>query len=162
MKREQWKDLTEAVGFAAIVASLIFVGLETRHSAIQAELNTRAIEIAAYQDLIDNISDMNALTVENEYVANLMFKAYNTSEELTDLESFRLTRAFFLRFRHGDMAYFHYERGVIDEDRLRSTLKPLSLGEPHARAFWEQRQGNFTKGYQDYVNALIETEYPSE
>lgn len=56
MKREQWKDLMEGTGFVAIVASLIFVGLETRHSAMQAELNTRALQIAAYQDLIDNNS----------------------------------------------------------------------------------------------------------
>jgi len=95
-------------------------------------------------------------------VADLMFKAYSTSEELTDVEAFRLSRAFFLRFRHGDMAYFQYERGVIDEDRLRSALRPLSLGEPHARAFWERHQDNFTKGYQDYLNALIETEYSPE
>lgn len=54
MKREQWKDLMEGTGFVAIVASLIFVGLETRHSAMQAELNTRALQIAAYQDLINN------------------------------------------------------------------------------------------------------------
>lgn len=44
----------EGTGFVAIVASLIFVGLETRHSAMQAELNTRALQIAAYQDLINN------------------------------------------------------------------------------------------------------------
>lgn len=44
----------EGIGFIAIVASLILVGLETRHSAMQAELNTRALQIAAYQDLINN------------------------------------------------------------------------------------------------------------
>ena len=44
----------EGTGFVAIVASLIFVGLETRHSAMQAELNKRALQIAAYQDLINN------------------------------------------------------------------------------------------------------------
>jgi hypothetical protein len=54
MKREQWKDLMEGIGFMAIIASLIFLGVETRNNAIQAELNTRALQIAAYQDLIDN------------------------------------------------------------------------------------------------------------
>jgi len=155
MKRENWKNLMEAVGGVAIVASLIFVGMETRNSTIQAELTTRAIEITAYQDLIDNISDMNALTIENEYVARLMYKSLNSAEELTPLEAFRLSRAFYLRFRHGDMAYFQYERGAIDEDRLRSVLRPLNLGNPTTRKFWEQNQENFTMGYRDYLNALI-------
>ena len=49
MELEQWKDLMEGIGFVAIVASLIFLGVETRNNAIQAELNTRALQIAARQ-----------------------------------------------------------------------------------------------------------------
>ena len=30
MAREQWKDLVEAIGFVALIASLIFVGLQIR------------------------------------------------------------------------------------------------------------------------------------
>lgn len=158
MKREHWKDLMEGIGFLAIVASLVFVGLETRNSAIQAELNTRAIEIAAYQDLIDNISTMNALTIESEYVASLMHKSLTPGEELSEFETFRLSRAFYLRFRHGDMAYFQYERGAIDEERLRSVLRPLNLNDPRVRRFWSQNQENFTKAYGEYLNALIAEE----
>ena len=47
MARKNWKDLMGVVGGVAIVASLIFVGIETRNGAIQAELNTRAMMIAA-------------------------------------------------------------------------------------------------------------------
>ena len=45
--RTYQKDLAEAVGFVAIIASLIFVGIETRNSTKQAELNTQALEITA-------------------------------------------------------------------------------------------------------------------
>ena len=108
MKRESWKDLLEVIGGVAIVGSLVFVGIETRHSALQAELNTRAIEITAYQDLIDNIAEMNRLVIENEPVAELMYKAFESTDELTDLETFRVSRAFFLRLRHGDMATWRH------------------------------------------------------
>lgn len=155
MQREHWKDLMEMIGGVAIIASLIFVGMETRNSALQAELNTRALEITAYQDLIDNIAQMNILTIESPEVAALMYKAYENSAELTELEEFRLTRAFFLRLRHGDMAYFQYERGAIDESQLRSVLAPLNLSEPKVQAFWERAQGNFSDGYRHYINAMI-------
>jgi hypothetical protein len=54
MSRERWRDFLEAVGFLAIILSLFFVGLETRNSAKQTEINTQAMEIAAYQELMNN------------------------------------------------------------------------------------------------------------
>jgi hypothetical protein len=153
--REKWKDLLEGIGFAAIVASLIFVGIETRNSTKQAALTTQAIEISAYQDLIDNIHEMNVLTLQDPEVAAFMFKVFSTSDELTDLERFRFERAAFQRFRHGDMAFFHYQRGVFNEDRLRSALKVMRLENPRIREFWERYQWNFIPSYRDYINNLL-------
>ena len=139
--REKWKDVLEGIGFAAIVASLIFVGIETRNSTKQAVLTTRALEISAYQDLIDSIAEMNVLTLQDPEISAFMFKIFNTSEQLTDLEKFRFDRVAFLRIRHGDMAFFHYQRGAIDEARLRSVLKIMRLGNPRMREFWERNSG---------------------
>ena len=155
MTREKWKDVLEGIGFAAIIASLMFVAIETRNSTKQAVLTTQAIAISAYQDLIDNITEMNVLTVQDPEVAVFMFKVFSTSEELTDLEKFRFGRAAFQRFRHGDMAFFHYQRGAIDESRLRSVLKVLNLESPRIREFWEGNQRNFIPSYRDYINNLI-------
>ena len=44
MKNASWKDIAEVFGFAAIVASLIFVGLELRQSqriAVAAQYQVR-------------------------------------------------------------------------------------------------------------------------
>ena len=156
MAREKWKDLFESVGIVAIVASLVFVGIETRNSTRQAVLNTQALEIAAYQDLMDNIAEMNAIIVQDPELAALMYKATRTTESLTDLEQYRYTRALFMRFRHGDMAFFQYERGAIDEARLRSALQILDLENPNARDFWESVQQNFVESYRNYINRLID------
>ena len=155
MTGEKWKSLLESVGIVAIVASLVFVGIETRNSTRQAVLNTQALEIAAYQDLMDNIAEMNAIVVQDPELAALMYKATRTTESLTDLEQYRYTRALFMRFRHGDMAFFQYERGAIDEARLRSALQILNLENPNARDFWESRQQNFVESYRNYINRLI-------
>jgi hypothetical protein len=156
MTREHLKDLIEATGFIAIIASLVFVGIETRNSTKQAILNTQALEIAAYQELMNNMADMNTLVVQDPEVAALMFKAYRTSEELTDLEQFRFNRACFLRFRHGDMAFFQYQRGAIDEARLRSTLEILNYSNSRVIDFWNQTQHNFVESYRTYINHLID------
>ena len=42
MSREQWRDLLEAIGFLALIASLIFVGLQFRQDHIIAEAQIAA------------------------------------------------------------------------------------------------------------------------
>ena len=60
-----------------------------------------------------------------------------------------------MQFRHGDMAYFMYERGVIDEDRLRSTLRPLPLAGETGIEFWNRNKFVFVERYQQYVDPYI-------
>jgi hypothetical protein len=51
-KLQEYALIAEIISALAVVAGLVFVGLEIRQSTAQAEMNTRAIETAAYQDLI--------------------------------------------------------------------------------------------------------------
>jgi hypothetical protein len=154
LKTTSWKDIAELVGIGAIVLSLIFVGMETRNGAIQAELNTRALELTAYQQLVENIAEMNTLSIENPSLSDAVRKAREAPMELSIREQQLVTSWLFLRFRHGDMAYFQYERGAIDEMRLQSALKPLTdaFGNQFVRDFWERMQENFVPSYRAYVN----------
>ena len=118
MTRQRWKDTLESVGIISIVASLIFVGIETRNSTQQAVLTTQALEITAYQELNTNIEEMNILTMHSDAAASTMAKVWM---EPGDIESFRERRAIFLLLRHGDMAFYMYERGAI-----RALVRPLA------------------------------------
>ena len=155
MNNATWRIVAEITGILALVASLVFVGIETQNSTKQAKLTTQALEIASYQELISSILEMNASSLVEPEVAALMFKAYRTDEELTDLESFRFSRAIFARFRLGDMAYFQYERGAIDEKRLRSVLKVLNLGNLRVREFWGKYKSNFVGSYSIFIDQLL-------
>lgn len=152
MTREQWKDALESVGIIAIIASLIFVGIETRNSTQQAILTTQALEITAYQELMTNIEEMNTLTMHSDAAASTMARIWDNEG---NLEDFRQTRAIFLLLRHGDMAFYMYERGAISENRLRSALAPIPLTNPVVRDHWEKYKSSFAMDYQDYIDALI-------
>lgn len=157
MNRQQWKDLLEAIGFLAIIGSLFFVGIETQNSARQTALNTQATEIAAYQALISNISEMNAMGLADENAAEIMSEMRDGN--MGGTRNIQLASALYMQFRHGDIAYFMYERGVIDESRLRSTLRPLPLRGPTGLNFWSDNKFAFVEGYQRYIDALIEEEF---
>jgi hypothetical protein len=152
MARQRWKDIFEGIGFLAIIGSLIFVGIESRNSTRQAALTTQALEITAYQELMTNIEELNLLALQDDNAASALARIWN---EPSDSEQFGDRRVLFLFFRHGDMAYFMYERGAINEDRLRSALWPIPLQTPLAREFWEQNKFIFTPEYQDYIDVMI-------
>ena len=153
MNRQQWKDLLEGIGILAIVGSLVLVAVETRNSTKSTELNTQALEIAAYQELINNISEINMLSLQSRDAAEIILRMRDGAPDR--LDSSRLNSAFFMLFRHGDIAIFMYERGVIDELRLRSALKLLPLSGESGRLFWAQSKDNFVSQYQQYIDRLL-------
>jgi len=154
MTRRNRKDLLEAIGFVALIASLVFVGIETRNSSRQAELNTQALEIAAYQELMSNIDDLNMLMVQSPATIDVMEGVW--LDDFTNQEEFRRNRLLYILFRHGDLAYFMYERGAIDEERLLSALRPVPFYSEIGREFWARRKNNFSAGYQAYIDRLID------
>ncbi len=147
------KAIRETLGALAVVASLVFVGLEIRQ-------NTRSAQVSAYQDLIGQISELNTLPFENpEFGRLLLGNAVFAGEagDLTDLETAQLNNYLWLLFRHGDMAFYQYERGLLSEERLRSATMPMTtrLIYPYFRDEWERRKANFAPEYQSYVDGII-------
>lgn len=54
-----------------------------------------------------------------------------------------------------DIAYVQFERGAINEEQLRSVLRPINIEHPRVQAFWNSNQENFARGYRDYINQLL-------
>ena len=158
MNREKTKDILEAIGVVALIASLIFVGIETRNGAIQAELNTEAIEMAAYQELIRSITDMNTLAIQTPELSSAVKKVNTGQIEMSEQEESLLDWWLWSRLRYGDLAYFQFQRGAIDENRLRSALAPLfpTISSPYGRQEWQWRQRVFAPEYRDYINRIID------
>lgn len=83
-----------------------------------------------------NIEELNVLGLESDSAAAVMRRLGEPGE---DLEEFRQTRALYLLFLHGDMAYFLYERGAIHEERLLSAIAPIDIDNQLIRNFWGAR-----------------------
>ncbi len=126
----------------AVVLSLVFVGLEVREASRQTGLNTEAIQIAAYQDLVAQISELNRLLVEPD-AASLFERLLDPGgdwAEFSQTDRRRGRSMLILILRHADMGYYQYQRGVLSEERLESALAPwlLFADRPLFRSFWEE------------------------
>lgn len=157
VKLERVKLIAEIAAAIAVVLSLVFVGLQVRESALQTELNTAAIEVSAYQDLMTQIAEYNRLAIEDPDVARIQTLETVPLGSLSAVEERRHVGVAFLLIRHGDLAYLQFERGMLDADRLHSAMAPLrqALRSCYAREVWALNRQNFVPGYRAYVDEVV-------
>jgi hypothetical protein len=128
LKAENWKTIAEFVGIAAIVASLIFVGLQMKQAqeiAIAAQYQERAnTSIEYYLGHMSElaISDRGRRMVESRYYDNLPADIRESVASQAP-EAIALT---YLRFRMSmtlqDNNYFQYESGFMTEGAWQAQL----------------------------------------
>ena len=153
---QKWALIAEILSAVAVVVSLGFVGYQLQQSNEQAALNTRTLQLAAYQQLIVGISEFNLSTIRSSDLRVVREKVESGAELNTD-EASILNAFLFLAYRNGDLAYLQYQQGFIDEQRLLSGLGLLInfLYLPLVQAHWEDNQEGFVDSYRDYINQLI-------
>ncbi len=146
---------TQIASAAVVVLSLVFVGLEVRESARQTEVNTQSLQVSAYQDLIAQIQLINLTLLENsELRIRLNENAESAWGDLSVDDAGEFTAFFYLLLRHGDLAFYQYELGMLTEERLLSALGPLGgrLCIPLFGEFWESARENFSEGYRGLID----------
>ena len=153
MTREQRRDIFEAIGLLAIVASLIFLALEVR----QANLATRiAARDSASQGHIDYISN----SIVPEILSVAQRKSFR-DEELTELESAQISQFHSMRWRHYERVFFLYQYDVISEGEWRGykngILRALAGSSEYwaaSRRVWERDRPLLSEQFVAYVDTL--------
>jgi hypothetical protein len=122
MQRANWKDVAELVGIAAIVASLIFVGLQMKQSqeiAVAAQYHERA---ALAAEMFSNIMESGDLF----FWGRSSGLPATSDQTLEDIGRTVLTGKIMLTLM--DNHYYQYQAGFLDEDSWqaqRSNLKRI-------------------------------------
>jgi len=120
MSREQIKDVLEAIGVTAIVASLLFVALEIR-------TNTESNNISIEQGYSSNWLTINTAIAGDGELAALIAKA-DAGGELNPAEA-RRYRAYVRMYL---TQVFHmlrlYDLDLISEDEVRSAFRSVRRG----------------------------------
>jgi hypothetical protein len=153
-----WVELAAAV---AVVVSLVFVGVQVRHSAAETALNARVAEVAAYHDLQAQLATVTTLQIEHADLRRVMARVRKgeTLDAASDEDDIQLYVAFArLIIRLADLAHYQRQAGLIDDARLTSMLAPLRvevLRSPLGRSIWDSMEGSLVPGFVDYVNSTM-------
>jgi hypothetical protein len=127
-------NLGEFVGAIAVVASLIYVGIQLRQ-------NTAAIKITTAQAFTDTW---------NGYISTL-----NLAPDLGDV-FFRQFYAFLSQaFTTYQSFFIQRQKGVVDEGSWTSYVQAIIdlMSSKGVREYWEFRHHWYTEEFQDYVNS---------
>ena len=157
-KLQEYALLAEIFSALAVVASLIFVGFQIQQQSKETALNTRAIETAAYQDLIEQIGLINTLVIENGEFAKIRLAGLTGIEFENPEDSGRFDSYVNLVVRHGDLAHRQFKNGLINDGDLKSVLTPLifMLSRPRFRTRWEGLIPGLNPEYVEYVKRSFE------
>ena len=124
MAAKDWKDIAELVGIAAIVASLIFVGLQMRQS------HEIALSEAHQQRAAMTSEAFLALSENDRALAALVVAVPSYTSEIPDgiqPQEYIAFQYWFLKVSATtENAYFQYQAGFLSEDswlRSRNALK---------------------------------------
>lgn len=150
MTLEQISDASQAIAAAAVVASLIYLGLQVR----QAERNQRAFMHQARADRVTSAS----LRFSERDIAEIIDKAGKA--ELTSSEVIQLY--YFLRVQIValDDALWQEQAGMLDADAAQTVKLTTArlLANPALRATWELARPNVSPRMVERIERMIRDE----
>ncbi len=164
MPFRNWKDIAELIGIAAIVASLIFVGLQMQQSqeiAVGAQYQERAN--AAIENYMSQIQSDQALRNRGQ---RLIHEASSGSypvliKNLIKTEGPESVAVTYLLYRSKmammDNCYFQYESGFMSEDAwlaMRRRLQNL-LSDDVFAAMYRSESWQFRSSFQEESFQLL-------
>ena len=136
MKKTDWKDTAELVGIAAIVASLIFVGLQMKQAQeiAYSELDVSLLGIQAEStNLISTNSDVWVRGNAGEELSSAEAAVFNNLVAL-------LNTRWFVEYRHAT------QLGRTDiAETIKYAWSAFLYQNPGARQVWQAREENLNK-----------------
>ena len=138
------KAIRETLGFLAVVASMVFVGLEIRQ-------NTTAVESATRQGLSEQLTDINLAVLTDEQMPGILLRLRSgaLSTDFTGEENQRARLFYFTYIRLIDNAYQQVGLGVLDE-QLYAQLPAAFWSYPYIGAEWPSMSPGFEPSFAEF------------
>ena len=154
MKRtlQDWANLAEIIGNAAIIISLIFVGL-------QISDNTREMRSAAAHNATVALQAWYVEVGTNEQAAKVFRKGMSDPSTLSKDEALQFLMNVHSALIAYQSVYFLGTEGTLDTSLYEAMFANMgaSVPTPGFQWYWKQRRDAFTPEFQQYVDQIIES-----
>jgi hypothetical protein len=127
LKSTNWKDIAELIGIAAIVASLVFVGLQMKQSQDIAIASTGQARTAIAVEFI------TTMTSDPVIRSALTKQRLGNSDSMSQDERVAITNMAYANLLFMEDIYHQYLSGFITEDKWQGSRSNLKAGLAHGR-----------------------------
>ena len=152
-KNARLKSAAEILGLIAVVASLIFVGIEIQQ-------NTTAVRSATVQAVADQAMQLTLTLATDEHLPRLIYEITNngvTDNELSPEDTMRMRMAMNAGLRRHENLYNQVQAGILDRDTL-TTVNLRFYGSPFAKGHWALVRTQYTPEFAAYWDEVISGE----
>jgi len=146
MKKVSFKELAEIIGISAIVASLVFVGLEQRQA-------NRFARLAALESIASEWISANLALAGSDVLSDLLLRvsAGATSSDFTEIERERLNNILSGLDHHWEMRFDQINLGVLERGdysfpRLGNTLYDSA----YHRELWPSHRHGYSDDFAEF------------
>jgi hypothetical protein len=110
-----------------VIASLVYLATQIRHSRDQMGENTRALRAGTYQQFEQSLKTTMMSQLTTPDLHRIVVRGLVNHEQLTDEEMDRFRGIIYVTVRDLDNAHYQYRLGMFDEDRWQLSLGELRL-----------------------------------
>jgi hypothetical protein len=158
MNWEALGAIAELLGAIGVIGSLVYLGMQIRHSALQTELNTKTMRATVYNQTISQISGWGRSVIaldsdtRNRFWKAVSDPASSASEDLALHQV--LMGEYFFSFEN---LFRLHEQGMIDDDSwensISNNVEVFRL--PGFETYGESRDGPVSKRFWAHVQSRL-------
>lgn len=149
MTLQDWADVSQIIGAIAVVASLLFVGVQLRQNTKAVRAQTSQAHAVGYQQIIAGIA-------ENGEVASIWRRGLADYDSLDPDERVRLLAFTSTLFRFYESSQVQMLRGMLDAEHWHTIEQQVSdlVTQPGIQAWWKLRRHWHSARFRDWIDAL--------
>ena len=152
-KLQEYALIAEIISAVAIIASLIFVGLQIRQGALQTELNTKAMELNMADNYITQINSTDQILLDHPEILEITGKRMS-GESISFSERIRANIYIRTLFRVWQNTFYQFQNSSLDErflSQVKNHITGLMNGNILVSEYWNNFKNDFDPEFVKFV-----------
>lgn len=149
MSLEQVALIASIVSSVAVIASLIFVGIQLKQNSLATRIMTSQINT---QIMIDNFGRI----IDHTDIAAI-FAGERSPKQVTPAETLRIGNIFAATFRHFEMLHMHQRYGIHEREMWEASEARLQdrIQSAIIRGWWQSSKSSYAPSFVTFVDEKI-------
>lgn len=147
----------EVIGAAGVIFSLAYLAIQIRHSSTQMGEHSRALRIAAIDQVAASFSRFRDPLIRDPEIARIWLKGTKDYDSLDEIETVRCGRLFQELFFAHQNVYSRFVEGASSEDSWLDQRNAIAanLRQPGIRRWWTQNRAIYADDFEEVVEELL-------